>query len=867
MPMFVQQRFPSPILVMGLLAFPSVSFAGEISYREILSGRVNGSLDTFVVSDADASLLKPHFKVSHYDGGRNVISKFSDPAFLECSKTAGLPFLIDAATVVGAATEHPTIVTGAAVLDTAAGEFQIKRMAECNEDWLDRVAKSRHEVRFEITAAQIGWLNTKTSGIIADLVDAGSRLHDLELKITTSGKSVDARIKKGEQSLAAVKEQGQKTTDALNALTKELKDSKEEFRKAALAAEVAARIEDRRFAVESAAIAASVVGKIVFSKNPVASAKFAAGVGSVQKIADSIVSLCKPGLKDGAKLLMSANIASAALGLVGMIGSSQGGEAAIMLQQLNAIRANIAELRQEMHERFDQLQKLMVEVAAHLDRRLDRIDVKLDRLLKELNTVSNNVDALVKLSSQSFAFLISDKYAEMFRQCLRQSAVAILPADRFMDCLENAVTFGVRGSRLAIISAAASYNRNIDLDVAASLAANLDPGDRPGYLEMVLRDAARRGVWPDTLSTAGETVSPQAWGDAVDLLTYLIDNVSRFQRMAETSVSRENLVDDFKGDFEALRSTGEEAKKAIQTLRENGTLFAVDRYEKMTELVGKRIARDILDILASKNLEITTVALKQYAVETNGDGTGPYGSDGLVRFSIRYFRENWFVVSEGPEVGRYWNIQKRDSSFAGWNEVMPQHAEGSFTAQETRLMVTNPERIPAPFSPEFEKKLEDYFAALPEINRPYLDNVSVSGLTKAGRAELAKSILQLRDGGLLKNACVTLTPAQLTIQVFASLLRSGYGDVDAQWQSALAELPGGADGEAACNLIAHDLFGRIEGSNLSLPEGISKGVQEIISGKTYEFKSKFMLGEHGGYLEEIDSRLDGLSTIVSGGSQ
>lgn len=832
----------------------------KTTHLDILTGRVDGTLDSFETDDGAADYLDgAGFHVSRYDGGRNVVSKFTDKEFLDCAKNAGIPLGADGISVIGAGTKHPVISGGAAFLDKVVDASGVKSMSECNAAWLEKLSEARDGYRFTVISAQVGQMSVQVAEIVSRVLELGSRQSELELRITGGIKAIDTRLKGIEADAAAASAQ---TKTALNELAAELKTQKAKFEEEALAATVAARIEERRATVEASVMAASIIGKFVFANNPVAAARFEAGMGSVHKIADSIVSLCKPGLSDGAKLLLSANIASGAIGLVGLIGSSKSSESAMLMEQLSAIRSDISSLRAEMNERFDRVEKLITDVTAHLDKRLDKIDSKLERLVSDLEKVANDVDSIVVLGHDAFRFLIVDKYAELFRQCGRNIALVTLPADRVHDCLESAVTYGTRGSSLAVVSAAAVYDKNLALDDAVAIALEMDEGDRPAYLEMALRDAVRRGAWQHTLPAAGSTVSPQAWADAVDILGATLAKTPSFKSMTDAGLTTEIVAADFADDIGDLIEKGEASRETVRDLRVAGVEFALTRYVEAVYAFGQAVSASLTEELSSKDLGIFETRQKLWAMETTGDGSGPYGADGLVRLSIRYFRDQNYHVAKGPEAGSFWQVAQRETAFAGWNQIMCQACEGSYAKQETELMNNDISRAGS-LSLNFTRSVLDYPAELKVTNQTYIRSVPLAEYPEAGRKAFDAAFDEASHAESFVKQCTAIGRSRSVVGLFANLLRSSYGDVDNPWLELLEALPG-TEADGGCSALVASMRKRIgETSPEVLEKSVIRSALSAVNSGIESFRSAYSQGDHTGNLVEIDRRLEGLRALLN----
>lgn len=832
----------------------------KTTYRDILTGRVDGTLDAFETDDSAADYLDDAgFHVSRYDGGRNVVSKFTDKEFLDCAKNAGIPFGADVISIIGAGTKHPVVSGGGAVLDKVVDATGIKSMSECNAAWLEKLREARDGYRFKVISAQVGQMSVQVAAVVSRVLELGARQSELELRITGGIKAINTRLKGVEADAAAANAQ---TKTALNELAAELKAQKAKFEEEALAATVAAKIEERRATVEASVMAASIIGKFVFAKNPVAAARFEAGMGSVHRIADSIVSLCKPGLTDGAKLLLSANIASGAIGLVGLIGSSKSSESVMLLEQLNAVRSDISSLRAEMNERFDRVEKLITDVTAHLDRRLDKIDSKLERLVSDLEKVANDVDSIVAVGHDAFRFLIVDKYAELFRQCGRKIALVTLPADRVHDCLESAVTYGTRGSSLAVVSAAALYDKNLALDDAVAVALDMDEGDRPAYLEMALRDAVGRGAWQHALPPAGSTVSPQAWADAVDILSATLAAIPSFKSMADAGLTTETVTADFTDDIGDLIEKGEASRATIQDLRVSGAEFALTRYVEAVYAFGQSVSANLTDVISSEDLGIFETRQKLWAMETTGDGSAPYGADGLVRYSIRYFRDQNYHIAMGPEAGSFWQIAQRESMFGAYNAIMCQFCEGSIAKNETSSMNQDISRYSG-FSLEFTRSVLDYPAELKATNKNYIRSVPLTEYPEAGRKAFDKAFDEVSRAESLGTPCAAIGRSRRVVGLFANLLRSSYGDMDNPWLELLEALPG-PDTDGRCSALVALMRAKIsETSPEDLEKSVIRSALSAVNPGIESFRSAYSQGDHAGNLYEIDRRLEGLRALLN----
>ena len=792
------------------------------TWRQILTGDARENIIEFTVPNDSVTFLQKHgFHVSKYES-RNLVSRFSDEMFLHCTTNAGLapiakfgPGLVGSA--VGA--EVPALVEP--TLDTALSEADIKSYRQCEADWLQRIDKARTEGKFEIIDVALGEIDTFDSEMTANVLDIQDRTHELEVSIGTQKLQV-----KNLQDL--LEKQGTVAIAAFNSLTTQAADNKRQLdlivdaqEKARHSLELRAQLEEKRQIVQGSAAALSIVAKLAFGKDPVAAARIDTGISSVAKITDSVLQLSS-GVNAGAKILLSANMAGAALSIISMFGP-QNSETAMMQQQLSAIKKDISELRQDMDERFDRIEGMLINMTKYIDQRLDTIDERLKNIEDNLRNVNQTLDVLYKITRESFNFLISQEFEESARECARPLRRSDFSADAAFDCIAASSRYARNGANKFAISSGSLFDLKADIDTAAGMGASLPPIEQVGYLDAVLREADQLRMLKKGYPVAVEDlVSPPDWATAVDNFSSFVARPEQFQVFKTRGIDRKKLVDNYKNDIVDIIKIGEVARTSIEKMRGAGVEFALDRFSdkvaKLADLAAGMVIQDIdkkdLGILSTGDFEYHAEMRSRDNKEFNPTVTGDWGYGML--FSVT----KYFYVQEGPQKGLRWEGQWRVSRFDDVQRTYDSRVARS--RYESDWLDWFRDRYPTLLSGgamthEYDRTIMDLHDRLPEVNDPYLEKQDIGHMTQTAKTDFLAAYSRVtslaphelppdfhpanpgdtpqtgspdsNEAQQLQTACDDLGNMRSVVAAYANLIRTSFTEQDDKWRAALSELP------------------------------------------------------------------------------
>jgi hypothetical protein len=868
------------------------------TWRQLLTGDARENVIEFTVpSESVALLQRKGFHVSKYDT-RNLVSRFSDPTFLNCTNNAGLvPIAKFGPGIVGAAlgADAPDLV--APTLDTALDAADVRSYRQCETDWLQRIDNARTDGKFEIIDAALGQIDTFDSEMTANFLDLQDRTHELQVSIGSN----KLKIKTLQDALD---KQGAVTIAAFNSLTDQARDNKRQLdkivdaqEKARRELELRAQLEEKRQLVQGSAAALSLVAKLAFGKDPVAAARIDTGISSVAKITDSVLQLSS-GVNMGAKLILSANMAGAALSIISMFGP-QNSETAMMQQQLSAIKKDISELRQDMDERFDRIESMLINMTKYIDQRLATIDQRLTNIEDNLRNVNKTLDVLYKLTRESFNFLISQQFEESARECARPLRRAEFSADRAFDCVEASSRYARNGANKFAISSGSLFDLKADIDTAAGEGASLPPIEQVGYLDAVLREADQQKMLKNGYAVAvDDLVSPPDWATAVDNFSSFIARPEQFQAFKTGGIDSKKLVDNYKNDIVDIINIGEAARSSIEKMRRVGVEFALDRLSdkvsKLADLASNMVVQDIdkrdLSILSIGDLEYRAEMRSRQNTDFSPTVTGDWA------YGILFSTTKYFYVQEGQQKSLRWEGQWRVSRFDDVQRTYDSRVPRA--RYESDWLNWYRDRYSSLLSGgalthEYDRTIMDLRDRLPEVNDPYLEKQDVGHLTPTAKTdffaaysritslaphELPPDIHPTNPSGALQNAILIISPdddrkqqlqaacddlsnMRSVVSAYAGLIRTSFTEQDAKWRIALSELPETAV-EICGTLLKTPSESDTTNQNLAVKEFMVATIKNAMIPKIEALRSEFQKTDQTGGMDMIDTRLRGLRTFT-----
>ena len=803
----------------------SAAHAQNPRLEDILSGAYKGSVKSFTVNDDDSAKLAGKLHVTHSDSGRNLVSKLSDPDYNDCWNNIGTPIVLGGA-AIGASLGNPLLGAAVANLGDTASLSVIDRADSCERNWTQKVHEAFQDYSIDVLDARVGQIEPALSGAVGDILNLQNRVHELNLLVSSSSKDVDLKIGNLTQSMTAV---GDDVQDKIDALSKGVKSAQSDIQTyihdATKLAEINARLQSQQDLLQGSVQVGVIIGQIAFAKNPVAAAKLDSGLHAVQSIGQSIINLGKPGISTGLTILSSANIAGAGLALVGLLGGGNDGSA-VLLQQVNAVRGDISELREEMNDRFDRVEAMLVEITNQLNNRLNSLDKKLDQVLSELSTIDQRLVVMFGVDLDSFKFLI---------QMALSSAVTLDPA--------------------------------LDVDESANRARSLKEEDKVAYLGAVLKEAVQKGIWSGQPSTVelGKFPNPGFWDDGIDGFASFLAGINSFRGVQQVGLKRADFVHDYAGDIQSLLiPSGELAIKSIAQIRRAGAEFAVQRYKAAMDALAATASNDVINVLTKKDLQITTISNRKFANITAGHGMGQFRSDGTTLYSIMYHNNDYYVIGLGPEKGREWRVKRQTWRWVDIGRLMCQNCEGTTEQDYTRDI--NRPVVFASLAPSFNvdfdhASISELADSLPEINTPYLNGVFVPDLSAAARALIVGAQVEVSDDAAVGDACKALIQRHQTIETFSALMRGSYGPLDDGWLQALAALPCSTLSDCKDFVRQAWVDAPDSGHNLTLAQYLKSRVSGMGDGLADKFLATFKVGEHESHVDSIEARLGGLRNL------
>jgi len=176
--------------------------------------------------------------------------------------------------------------------------------------------------------------------------------------------------------------------------------------------------------------------------------------GSAIQIADALGKFTKgDGLQN---VILSGNILSAAMNVVSIFGNSGPSPDQMILQELGVIKQMLGQIRTEMHERFDRVDRSLNVIYETLNNRFDQIDLQLGILRGDVTEIQQalyglQVD-LYRIERGVYAFLDATSRRDLAEQInlivdYHNTYQQLLPSDRFITAENKFQTWATINAR------------------------------------------------------------------------------------------------------------------------------------------------------------------------------------------------------------------------------------------------------------------------------------------------------------------------------------------------------------------------------------------------------------------------------------
>ncbi|WP_342726364.1 hypothetical protein AAFG07_05565 [Bradyrhizobium sp. B097] len=742
----------------------------QIIVERVKSGDIAGGAYKLEIKPEYAADLKKRSLFVEQSGGKTYINRDLDPAWQDCMSKAGATWMVNL--VAGYTPAGPLVSSTIDLTD-------LPKVGDCNKDWHQTLYQAAVDIRFDAISADV----KIGDQLVREYVDLifGSINTDV-VQLEKDGKVIKAEVKDLKGGMKTLQEQVTQLTGDHNKLAKLIVD---ENKKQVEAAQVAAQHE--RIAAGVSTV--QLLGRIVLRNNPDAQYKLSTGVKSVGAIADAVVELGRNGVTDAAKILLSGNIANAALSIVGLFGpGGQDPTIALLQSGFASVRADIHQLESEMNDRFDRVDRALDTIYSSMQTRFDEITDRLDVFNGRLDGLSIVQKQEYDLSISAFQALLTQQYKMRIQTCLNPEAPKYLTYGDFAQCLTAIALYGTGDAANDVFTGAVFFDATLQPEQTVDNLDALDPDYWRGLLAASLKSPKASVAEPGLSAIRVESPSPMGWSGAVD--TYFAIRALAPKLKSAKEIKLSSLTG---GSLKHLEETGNKLFGSVVALRKYGAPVAMDIYLRDARAAAKPLAKAIVAHLAESNLGV--VAIGDYR-----KNTAYFYHDGNdVDFDL--YRGSAEYVTVGPDKGTLVtnvSVQHRHvvtgyqataANVAWLQKSMDDalHDDASFGLGTYEPPVVTP--------------ADDVKAAVKQANATYLSKVKMTEWPVQAISALQTSLADYAGTAELKTACSKMSESKRYLDALATLYR-GRIDLTKGWPAELQALPTGTASDAICGDVA-----------------------------------------------------------------
>lgn len=823
------------IWVLATLALLKISDAYALTEteRQLIADRVNsgaiaGGVFRIEIKQEDAMKVGTLY-VEEAAGGKFFINRDLDPKWQACVKGAAASWIL-------AYTRAP--VAGPPPADIDATD--LSKLSDCNRAWHRSLHQVASALPFEALSIGIKAEDSR----VADYIDLiASTVQTGLVRLHKGGKLIDVDVKDAPAAMKVLASEFVGLTKEHSALAKSLID---EVRKAADGKQVALQ----RDRISTAVTSVQLLSRVVLRNDPGAQFKIATGARSIGVIANAVADLKRNYLQDGAKVLLSGNIANAALALVSMFGPGAKDPVVTMLESgFGSVRQDIKQLREEMHDRFDRVDKALEAISATLETRFSRLDKKIDALQRSVDALSVEQRAHYKIEIEAFAALLSQTYRRTLSYCLNSQAKEYLDYGAYANCLVVVAQYGADDARNYVVNGAVLFNPSGQPEEAARLVGRIEAAFLRGLLAQSLSGSAAL-LGPSASTIMRKVPSPTAWANAVDTYFSLRDlapSIKNPEPIKVVPLTEEALS--------RMKSAGEETLVGVYGLRREGAEVALEIYLRDALALIRPAVQTILDRLSARNLDImredpiATTQPSETATDMNGY---------LIRGQQLVFKKG---LDENKKVIEIWT--RRHYVITGVRKTQAGIHDVVTRGLPEALRVTPLES----YNEARKDTLKaDIAAAVAKANREYLNKEKMSAWPAKALEALKEAVTAGPEPEDLKTACRKLGETKLYLDTLVTLYRDKVDLSEDAWARELAALPTASDGENPCSDFMRFAFS--DGSGLAPQEGraadiLEATIRERIYRQVGRFRHEYGNSKVNTVVPEIQLRLDRIERCIT----
>jgi hypothetical protein len=794
---------------------------------QVKSGEIAGGAYRLQIKPSYAGDLRKHslFVEEHKDG-RAFVNRDLDPAWQDCMTKAGATWMVN--TLAGAA--------GAGIVVSPLIDLtDLPKVGDCNKDWHQTLYQAAVDIRFDAISADV-----KTGdSLVRDYVDLifGSINADV-VQLEKDGKVIKGDVKDLKGGMQAITAQvSQLKTDHTQLANFVIEQNKKKME--------AAQVEAQHERIAAGVSTVQLLGRVILRNNPDAQYKLTTGVKSVGAIADAVVDLGRNGLTDAGKILLSGNIANAALAIVGLFGPGGPDPTIALLQSgFASVRADIHQLQIEMNDRFDRVDQALDKIYSSMQTRFDQITDRLDVLDKKLDNLSTEQKTAYQLSISAFQALLKHDYKVQFENCRNPEAPKFLTYGDFVNCLTAILVYGTDDAANDVFTGAVFFDATLQPEQASGGLAALDPDYLRGFLAASLKGKSATLGEPGFSAVQAARPSPMGWSGAVD--TYFKIRALAPQLQKAHNIKLASLTG---GALKRFQDTGNELFAGVVALRRYGAPYAMDIYLRDLGLAAKPLAEAIVAHLSESDIGV--VAPGDYR---KWDPTY-FNNDNDIDFEM--YRGQAMYVQVGPDKGTLVSkisLQHRhvvSGMQATWGNV--QYLAG----QMDKALYDDVSFGLGTYEPPVVTPNEDVRKAVVQANATYLAKIKMTEWPDQAIAALQTSLSGYSGSDPVMTSCKKLTESKRYLDALATLYRTRI-DPTKGWPADLVALPTGTADDKICGDIAKAVSqdGAIAVQDGLAVDVLAKVITDRISGRVEKLRKDYTAASmDDNKLPEIELRL------------
>ncbi len=806
----------------------------QILFDKVQSGEINGGAYKLQIKPGAVDKidkLKKRLFVEQV-GGKYYVNRDLDPKWQNCMHNAGADWIVKFVS-------SPVPVVGPAI-DAAMDLTDRQSVASCNSEWHKTLSEVAVEIRFDVSEATV---KTKDA-LVRDYVDLIFQSLSADVVVLEQdGKRLKADVGDLEGGMATLSKQMVTLSAEHKTLVKLIIS---EHQKGQKLAEVASQREN----VEASVMTVQLLSRIVLSKNPVALGRITTGAKSIGAIADSINQLKQDGLRSGAKIILSGNIANAALAIVGMFGPAGKDPTTALLESgFSAVRQDIQELSIQMNDRFDRVDHALEIINSSIQTRFTDIERRLTVLDNKLTTLDDRQKNYYLTEISAFRALLSYDFKIKMDDCLNPEAAAYLENKEFANCLTVIARYGTDNATNYVFTGAVLFDPTQPPEAAATLAADNDPDYYRGYL------AASLGNAPNLLGVDRSIIlrkvpSPMAWSGAVDSYIALRNSGPELRKVKDIDIKKLTSI-----ALNDLKNTGKALLDSVEALRKTGGTIASGIYLRDSSAMAAPIADSLFKQVGSMDLGIAEeVEDRHYALS--------YPNNTI---ALDLHRGTHLIFKEGPEKGKEISKLKQQHRYVvlGWKagpgDAPIRAADHMLHDDEPKYDLNTYE------APIFTDKVEVQ-QALTRANEAFLTSVNIAAWPPLAKAALVQAIQKPAGSSEVQKACTKMGLTKSYLTQLALLYRSKVDREREPWTRDLADLPGMSNEmDNTCDELSSQL------SETGLPTSQADKLQNVLREwvvdelhrRVERFLSNFKNANTFGNIPEIETRMARLDRCLS----